>query len=417
MGYLVFSKVQDKKIISNYFKNSEKEKISNFSNNPIFPRNIFIPLPFKLWPSEGKLFFLFLGIWCLFGIFILSSASWWVANKEMGDWAYYIKRQILWYVPSLSISYLIFKTNIRDLLKISKYIFYLMILLVAGTIFFGTTLNGSSRWLIIGPLQIQPSELIKPFSILEAANIFAHWNLVKNEKKIFSILLFVVLIFLIMLQPNLSTACLTGGLFWIMALCGGVKFKTLGKVASLGFLGAYISIMKNEYQRLRVISFLNPWSDAEGNGYQLIQSLLAIGSGGLLGQGYGLSIQKLQYLPIQSTDFIYAIFAEEFGLIGSILLLGFLSSFSYLSLRIALKCRNNYTKLVATGCGTLLVGQSLMHIAVTTGSMPTTGLPLPFVSYGGNSLLSSTIIAALLLRCSLESTGLIGTLRARKVIN
>ena len=115
--------------------------------------------------------------------------------------------------------------------------------------------------------------------------------------------------------------------------------------------------------------------------------------------------------------FIYAIFAEEFGLLGSILLLGFLCTFSYLSLRIALKCRNNYTKLVATGCGTLLIGQSLMHIAVTTGSMPTTGLPLPFVSYGGNSLLSSSVIASLLLRCSLESTGFVGTLRARKTIN
>ena len=409
--------MQDKKIISNYFKDFNKREIYNFSNKQGIQRNDLIPLPFKLWPYEGRLFLIFLGIWCLFGIFILSSASWWVASKEMGDWAYYIKRQVLWYIPSLSISFLILKTNIRNLLKISKYIFYLMILLVAGTLFFGTTVNGSSRWLIIGPLQIQPSELIKPFCILEAANLFAHWELVRKDKQIVAILLFALLILLIMLQPNLSTAFLTGGLLWVMALCGGVRLKTLGKIACLGFISAYISIMKNEYQRLRVISFLNPWSDAEGNGYQLIQSLLAIGSGGLLGQGYGLSMQKLQYLPIQSTDFIYAIFAEEFGLLGSILLLGFLSSFSYLSLRIALRCRNNYTKLISIGCGTLFIGQSLMHIAVATGSMPTTGLPLPFVSYGGNSLLSSTIIAALLIRCSLESTGLIGTLRARKAIN
>ena len=409
--------MSDRKLISKYFEDSDKTKLNDIYNQTIIHKNGFLPLPFKLWPYEGKLFFLFLVIWCFLGLFVLGSASWWVASKEMGDWTYYIKRQILWYVPSLSISYLILNTSIRDLLKISKFIFYFMILLVAGTILFGTTVNGSSRWLVIGPLQIQPSELIKPISILEAANIFAHWNLVKYEKKIISIFIFGVLIFLIMLQPNLSTAGLTGGLFWIIALCGGVRFKTLGIVASLGFFSAYISIIQNEYQRLRIISFLNPWNDAEGNGYQLIQSLLAIGSGGLLGQGYGLSMQKLQYLPIQSTDFIYAIFAEEFGLLGSIFLLGFLCAFSYLSLRIALRCRNNYTKLVATGCGTLLVGQSLIHIAVTTGSMPTTGLPLPFISYGGNSLLSSSIIAALLLRCSFESTGLLGTLRARKTIN
>ena len=407
----------DKKLISKYFGNSIREKSYNFPNKHSPKRDSFFALPLGIWPFESKLLLLFLAIWCLFGIFILGSASWWVASKEMGDLNYYIKRQILWYAPSLSIFYLILKTNIRDLLKISKFIFYGLILLVAGTILFGTNLNGSSRWLILGPLQIQPSELIKPFAILEAANIFAHWNLVKVEKKIVSIMLFGLLIFLIMLQPNLSTAGLIGILFWVMALCGGVRLKTLGTVASLGFLSAYISILRNEYQRLRVISFINPWEDANGNGYQLIQSLLAIGSGGLFGRGYGLSVQKLQYLPIQSTDFIFAIFAEEFGLLGSIFLLGFLSIFSYLSLRIAINCRNNYTKLVAIGCGTLLIGQSLMHIAVTTGSMPTTGLPLPFVSYGGNSLLSSSMIAALLLRCSLESTGFVGMLRARKAIN
>ena len=175
--------------------------------------------------------------------------------------------------------------------------------------------------------------------------------------------------------------------------------------------------MSNEYQKLRVISFIDPWKDAEGNGYQLIQSLLAIGSGGLFGQGFGLSTQKLQYLPIQSTDFIFAIFAEEFGLLGSTLLLGFLVLFSYVSLRIAIKCRNNYTKLVAIGCATLLIGQSIMHIAVATGTMPTTGLPLPFVSYGGNSLLSSFFVIGMLLRCSLESTGYIGMISARKSLH
>tara|TARA_Y100001968_G_scaffold282564_1_gene280621 strand:- start:18414 stop:19643 length:1230 start_codon:yes stop_codon:yes gene_type:complete len=409
--------VTDRKLISKYFENSNaKSFYSTYSKN-VLRKDSLIPLHLRIWPYEGKLIFLLLGIWCFFGLFILGSASWWVASKEMGDLTYYIKRQFLWYVPSLSIFYLVLKTNIRDLLKISKFIFYVMILLIAGTVLFGTTVNGSSRWLIIGPFQIQPSELIKPFAILEAANIFAHWDLVKNEKKIVSIILFGLLIFLIILQPNLSTAGLTGMLFWIMAFCGGVRLKTLGQVASLGFFSAYLSILRNEYQRLRVISFLNPWDDANNNGYQLIQSLLAIGSGGLFGQGYGLSTQKLQYLPIQSTDFIFAIFAEEFGLLGSIFFLGFLSIFSYLSLRIALNCRNNYTKLVAIGSGTLLIGQSLMHIAVTTGSMPTTGLPLPFVSYGGNSLLSSSFIAALLLRCSLESTGLVGILRVRKAIN
>ena len=117
------------------------------------------------------------------------------------------------------------------------------------------------------------------------------------------------------------------------------------------------------------------------------------------------------------TDFIFAIFAEEFGLLGSTLFLAFMVIFSYISLRIALKCRNNYTKLVAIGSGTLLICQSIMHIAVATGTMPTTGLPLPFISYGGNSLIASFFIAGMLLRCSLESTGFIGILSARKTLN
>ena len=202
-----------------------------------------------------------------------------------------------------------------------------------------------------------------------------------------------------------------------MALCGGVRFSSLASVASLGFISGFISILNNEYQKLRVISFIDPWKDAEGNGYQLIQSLLAIGSGGIFGQGFGLSTQKLQYLPIQSTDFIFAIYAEEFGLLGSTILLGFLVIFSYLSLRITIRCRNNYTKLVAIGCATLLVGQSIVHIAVSTGMMPTTGLPLPFMSYGGNSLISSYFIIGMLLRCSLESTGFIGVFSARKSLH
>ena len=385
--------------------------------NPNYLRGKFLPLPWKIWPYEGKLLLILIGIWSVLGLFILGSASWWVASKEMGDWTFYLKKQLIWSIGGFSIFYLVLKTSIRNLLRISKIIFYFLIGLIILTIFIGSTINGSQRWLILGPIQIQPSELIKPFAILEAANLFAHWNLVKNNKKIITLTSFGLLILLIMKQPNLSTAGLIGILFWMMGLCGGVKLSTLGSIASLGFVSGCISIFSLPYQKLRVTSFVNPWKDPQDSGFQLVQSLFAIGSGGLLGQGFGLSTQKLQYLPFMYTDFIFAIFAEEFGLFGSILFLGFLVLFSYVSLRIAIKCRNNYTKLVAIGCAILLVGQSIMHIAVTTGSMPTTGLPLPFISYGGNSLLSSFFVIGMLLRCSLESTGYIGMISARKSLH
>ena len=409
--------MQGRETLRKYFRNSLNNSSFDFQDNTFNKEYNLIPLPWRIWPYEGKLLLIFLCLWVIFGLFILGSASWWVANKEMGDWSYFLKRQFLWYLPGSIIFFSILNTNIRDLLKVSKIIFYILTFLIGITIVYGSSINGSSRWLILGPIQIQPSELIKPFAILESANLFAHWHLVSIKKKLISLGSFGLLLILIMRQPNLSTAGLTGIVFWIMALCGGVNFSSLFSVATLGTLSAYISTLRNEYQMFRVRSFINPWQDAEGHGYQLIQSLLAIGSGGFWGKGFGLSVQKLQYLPIQHTDFIFAIYAEEFGLIGSSFLLFFLAIFSYLTLRISIKCRNNYTKLVGIGCGSILITQSFIHIAVTTGSMPTTGLPLPFVSYGGNSLLSSLAITALLLRCSLESTGLLRTIYANKRIN
>ena len=308
--------MQERTKISKYFGKSNFKDINTFCTTQYQNSNDLNPLPWELWPYEGKILFILIGIWMVFGLLILGSASSWVASKEMGDWSYYLKRQIIWYVPSLTLSFIVLKSNIRDLLKISRLIFYVLITLIGFTILFGSPINGSSRWLILGPLQIQPSELIKPFAILEASNLFAHWNLVSKERKLISLTTFLLLIFLIMLQPNLSTAGLTGIVFWIVGFCGGVRLRSLTFIAFLGSLSGYLSILRNEYQRLRVIAFIDPWQDPEGIGYQLIQSLVAIGSGGLFGQGFGLSMQKLQYLPIQSTDFIYAIFAEEFGLLG-----------------------------------------------------------------------------------------------------
>jgi len=399
-----------------YKRISKRKKTFNSNYKKNLTESIF-PLPWTIWPYEAKILIILVGIWSILGICILGSSSWWVASREMGNWAYFLKKQIIWTIPGIGLFYFVLNTNIRNLLKFSRIIFFILLFLILLTNITGITVNGSSRWLVIGNLSIQPSELIKPFLILEASNLFAHWNLIKNDKKLISIISFGLLILLILKQPNLSTVSLTGILFWVMGLCGGVKLSSLCSFASLGFITGCISILSNEYQKLRVTSFINPWKDQQESGFQLVQSLLAIGSGGLFGQGFGLSIQKLQYLPFMYTDFIFAIFAEEFGLLGCNLLLGFLAVFSYTTVRIALKCRNNYTKLVSIGCGVLLIGQSIMHIAVATGSMPTTGLPLPFISYGGNSLIASFFIAGMLLRCSLESTGFIGMISTRKTLN
>jgi len=348
-----------------------------------------------------------IAFWSISGIFILGSASWWVATREMGEGAYYIKRQLIWLVASWSIFYMAININLKNWLRFSGLCLLIGMVLIASTSFFGSTVNGSTRWLIIGPIQIQPSELIKPFIILQSAKLFGQWERINSEKKIFWLTIFASIILLIIKQPNLSTAALIGILLWMIALASGINFRYLFNTAISGFFIGSISIFFNAYQQSRIMSFINPWKDPQGSGYQLIQSLYAIGSGGLFGEGYGLSMQKLQYLPYRSTDFIFAVFAEEFGFFGSILLLSFLLVASYLTLKISLNCRNNYSKLISIGSGTILVGQSIMHIAVASGAMPTTGLPFPLISYGGNSLMSSLVIAALLVRSSIESSDLL----------
>ena len=376
-----------------------------------------LPLPWRAWPAEGRLLLTLIGFWSLAGLFVLGSASWWVASREMGDGAYYIKRQLIWLIASWSLLYLAISTNLKTWLRLAGPGLFLALILLFATHFIGITINGSTRWLVIGPIQIQPSELIKPFLILQASNLFARWQRLNIDQKLFWLSTFGSLLLLILTQPNLSTAALIGILLWLIALAAGIKFRSLFGIAFLGSLLGAASIFFKEYQRIRVISFLDPWKDPQGNGYQLVQSLLAIGSGGWFGEGYGLSTQKLQYLPFRSTDFIFSVFAEEFGFFGSAMLLLFLMLIAFLGLRVALRCDTNQSKLIAIGCSTILVGQSLMNIAVASGVIPTTGLPLPMISYGGSSLLSSLLIGGLLIRCAIESSGIIGASNLNKRVN
>ena len=359
-----------------------------------------------MWPAETRLLVGLTALWSLVGLLVLTSASWWVADREMGDAAYYLKRQLLWLLASWALFWLAIRTSLRRWLHFGALGLLVGVVLVAATLVIGSTVNGASRWLVLGPIQIQPTELVKPFVVLQGAVLFSHWRRIGLDQKLLWLAIFAGLILLILKQPNLSTAALTGLLLWLMALAAGLPLPLLLGAAGAGGLLGTVSIAINTYQRLRVTSFLDPWKEAQGNGYQLVQSLLAIGSGGPFGQGFGLSTQKLQYLPIQTTDFIFAVYAEEFGFVGCLMFLLFLAAFAFVGLRVALACRSNQHRLVAIGCTALLVGQSILNIAVASGAIPTTGLPLPMVSYGGNSLLMSLFVAGLLIRCGLESSGL-----------
>jgi cell division protein FtsW len=340
------------------------------------------------------------------GLIILFSASYPVADERQGDGLYYFKRQILWAIASLIIFNIIVNLPLRKILGVSHWflIFFLMLIFLTLVPGLGKKAFDAARWISIGPIPIQPSELIKPFLVLQGATLFGKWEKLRWGIRLSWLGVFGLVLLGILAQPNLSTTALCGMTIWFIALAAGIPYKYLGGTAFGGVMLAIISISIKEYQRKRIMSFMNPWADATGDGYQLVQSLLAVGSGQTSGVGFGLSQQKLFYLPIQDTDFIFAIFSEEFGFIGGILLLLMLAIFATLGLIIALKSKNLTSQLVAIGVVVVMVGQSLLHIGVTTGALPTTGLPLPMFSYGGNSMVASLISSALLIRVARESS-------------
>jgi len=370
----------------------------------LFP---FIDLSVKSWARDARILRWLTLLWLAVGLLVLFSASYMVAESEFGDGLFYFRTQLLW----VFIGLIGFNTLVHVPLRYIVAIADLMLLVIFGLIIItllpgmGTTAYGATRWVAIGSFGLQPSELIKPFLVLQSARIFGRWHQLRWVVRISWLVIFSLVLGCILLQPNLSTAALCGMVIWSVALASGLPFRYVGGAALGGLMLATISISIHDYQRRRVISFLNPWSSPSGDGYQLIQSLLAIGSGGAFGTGFGLSQQKLFYLPIQHTDFIFAVFAEEFGFIGSLLLLIFLATYATFGLRVALKAPNTTYQLVAIGIVVLLVGQALLNIGVATGALPTTGLPFPMMSYGGSSMISSLVAAGLLVRVAREGSG------------
>ncbi len=355
------------------------------------------------WTTHARFLHWLTLLWLLIGLVVLFSASYPVANAEFSDGLYYFKRQAIWAYLGLILFNGLTRTSLKQLLKVAPFALMIGLGLVLATKFAGVTRNGAQRWLAIGSFLLQPSELIKPFLVLQSAIVFGTWDNLSNAWRWFWLGVFALILGGILIQPNLSNTALCGMSLWLIALAGVIRWRYLLTVAASGVGLALVSISIQDYQRERVISFINPWNDPQGNGYQLTQSLMAIGSGDIWGSGFGLSHQKLFYLPIQYTDFIFAVFAEEFGFIGCVTLLALIMTFTTIGLIVAHQAQNTIHRLIATGALIFLVGQSLINIGVATGSLPTTGLPFPLFSYGGNSMLASLFLAGLLVRVAIEN--------------
>ncbi len=358
------------------------------------------------WSWEARLLYWLTGIWLFVGLVTLLSASYPEGVIEHNNGYYTLLRQFLGVLIGFIGFKVVVSQPLRQTFKFCPGIILILLLLIFLTSVpgIGTEVYGAKRWIALGPFSLQPSELIKPFLVMQSAYIFARWNRLSWKVKGSWLGIFALVLLGILIQPDLSTTALCGMSLWLIAVAAELPWGQLLSVCFGGLGLATLSISQNEYQLDRITFFLDPWQEYQAKGYQLIQSLLAIASGSWWGLGFGMSQQKLSYLPIRTTDFIFAVYAEEFGFIGCLFLMVLILLYGTVALRVAFKSENRIQRLVAIGAMVFLVGQSLINIGVATGSLPTTGLPFPFFSYGINSIIASFLLAGLLVRAAREIT-------------
>jgi len=395
-------------------------------------------MPVSYYSLDWKLIFAALAL-TLIGVALIYSAQYYSGSEALRG--YYLK-QLIW----LAVSAVVFAIVIHIPLKLfdaAAYVFYGFALVLLIAIFFvGSTRLGATRWFALGPVNIAPSDIAKLAMLISLARYFAYirGNPVAPKNLIGSIVLTIIPMALVLKQPDLGTslvfiALLIGIWFWAglspgylaLTLSPGISMIASANtvawalffVALLGlifylrpglFYGATTVLINlacgvitpfvwnglHDYQKLRILTFLDPGRDPRGAGYQIIQSRISVGSGGLTGKGFLHSTQsRLEFLPERHTDFIFSVLGEEFGLIGAVIVLGLFLFLLYRMIRIALKCRSKFSSYLVFGAATIILFQMFINIGMTIGVTPVTGLPLPFLSYGGTSLVFSWTLVAL----------------------
>lgn len=362
----------------------------------------------RLKSGDFVLTILVLGL-VVFGVIMVFSSSYYSAINDTGDPYSYLKKDIVWAVIGLGAMMFCALFDYRLYAKAAPAILVISIVMLALLFTpLGVTRNYATRWIGVGDFTIMPGEVAKI-----AAIIFVSWYLSKDPKRIKSLKkgilpmmgLSAVYFGLVILQPNLSTAITICGIIIGIMFVAGLNILYLGGIVGAGAFGILFMILTDEggYRLKRLTSFMDPFQDPLGDGYQVIQSLLALGSGGLFGVGLGKSIQKTLYLPEPQNDFIFAIIGEELGYVGCLLLIACYIVLIWRGTHIALNAPDMFGTLLASGITTMLAIQVVLNIAVVTSSMPPTGITLPFVSYGGNALMLFMACMGILLNISRHS--------------
>ena len=341
----------------------------------------------------------------LFGLIMIYSASYVWAEYKFHDAYKFVKTQGVFLIASYVIMYVTLKIPYIKYLDKANFLFFICLILLILVLIpgIGSVRNGSRSWFGIGGFGIQPSEFTKLGMIIFTSKYLSYnEKILKDIKKgVLPILVSLFIIFgLIMLQPDFGTGVIIVISIIALLYVSGVSMNFFIKMGLLGLLGVVFLIIVAPYRLKRIISFLNPWNDPLGSGFQIIQSLYAIGPGGLLGLGFGKSIQKHFYLPEPQTDFIFAIISEEFGFLGIVIVASLLILIIYRGFRIAIHCENKFGKYLAFGITFQLAFQALLNLMVVVGLIPVTGVTLPFLSYGGSSLLITMLSMSILLNIS-----------------
>jgi cell division protein FtsW len=341
-----------------------------------------------------------------FGLVMVYSASSARAMLAANDPAYYLKRQALYALLGLGLLALMTRIDFRALRHVGGPLLGVSFFLLVAVLAVGTEVNGARRWLSTGVIDFQPSELAKFAVAIWVAGLLVRRPAPTTLGELLRPLGLVVgfACGLILIEPDLGTAIAIAVMTSAMLVVAGTRLRVLLAGAGIGAAIVLVAIWLEPYRRARFFSFLDPWQDPDGAGFQSVQALIALGSGGFFGVGLGESVQKVYYLPEASTDMIFAIVGEELGLFGSLAVIAAFALFGYAGFNVALRCRDPFGKVLATGITALICGQAALNMSAVLGLLPLTGIPLPFVSYGGSSLVIGLTSVGVLLNIAVNGS-------------
>jgi len=348
---------------------------------------------------------------CLVGAVMVFSASAVTAREQYGNGYYFLVRQLLWLVIGLVGMFALMQVDYRRLRE-PRFVFtflFAVLFMLAG-VFFLDRSHQTHRWIRLGPASLQPSEFAKLAVIL-----FLAWFLeerrsprnfgVNNVPHTLVPALGVVLLMagLVVLEPDLGTSVEIFVIALAMLFVAGLSEKYIFGAGAAAMPAVYLAVVHVSYRYERVMAFLHPGADPQGHGFQLMQSLIAVGSGGFTGVGLMESKQKLFYLPEAHTDFIYAVLCEELGFVGGVLVLALFATYGWRGLRAAFHAPDDFGRFLALGITVMVISQALINLGVVLGMMPTKGIPLPFISYGGSSLFVMLLATGVLLNIAQQA--------------